>query len=123
LALASLIGGDRSIGIVHLRTKIMEFFLYILIRNKVSLQTFDNEMHILRVSNSTVVLGRYQYEAEGLEKGECGLRINSENGNAEDLGKWTCVARLQGKAQEGQDFITLMSNGMSANQPVGHSSH
>lgn len=60
--------------------------------------------------NNTVVLGRYQYEAEGLEKGECGLRINSENGADEDVGVWTCVARLQGKAQEGEDFIILRRN-------------
>ncbi|XP_033610839.1 uncharacterized protein LOC111873065 isoform X3 [Cryptotermes secundus] len=57
--------------------------------------------------NNTVVLGRYQYEAEGLEKGECGLRIHSESATAEDVGNWTCVARLQGMAQEGEDFITL----------------
>jgi hypothetical protein len=72
-------------------------------------------MQLLPLSNSTVVLGRYHYEAEGLENGECGLRINSESGTAEDVGKWTCVARLQGKAQEGQDFITLKRMGMSAN--------
>jgi hypothetical protein len=72
-------------------------------------------MQFLPLSNSTEVLGRYQYEAEGLEKGECGLRINSESATAEDVGKWTCVARLQAKAQEGQDFITLRRNGMSAN--------
>jgi hypothetical protein len=73
-------------------------------------------MKLLPLSNSTVVLGRYQYEAEGLEKGECGLRIISENGAAEDVGRWTCVARLQGTAQEGQDFITLLRNGMPASQ-------
>jgi len=34
-------------------------------------------------------LGRYRYEAGGLAKGECGLRIVSVINVNEDLGKWT----------------------------------
>jgi hypothetical protein len=61
----------------------------------------------------------YLYEVEGLEKGECSLRIlNSETVAAEDLGRWTCVARLQGKKKEGQDFITVTRNGMPAKQAM-----
>jgi hypothetical protein len=60
------------------------------------------------------VLGRYGYEAEGLEKGECGLRIVS--GTAEDEGQWTCVAKLQGKKQEDQDFIVVKINGKQINR-------
>jgi hypothetical protein len=63
------------------------------------------------VSNSNAVLGRYRYEAEGLAKGECGLRIVSEINEDEDVGKWTCLARLQGRTQEGQDCITVKTDG------------
>lgn len=61
--------------------------------------------------HSNTVLGRYKYEGGGIEKGECGLRIQEINED-EDLGKWTCVARLQGRITEGYDVITLTTNGM-----------
>ena len=57
--------------------------------------------------SGSTVLGRYRYEADGLAKGECGLRIVSGIKEDEDLGKWTCAARLQGRKSEGHDFITL----------------
>jgi hypothetical protein len=63
------------------------------------------------VSYSNTVLRRYQYEAEGLVNGECGLRI-SEINEDEDVGKWTCMARLQGRKEEGQDYITVKTDGM-----------
>jgi hypothetical protein len=53
------------------------------------------------------VLGKYQYEGRGLEKGECGLSVLSDINVDEDLGKWKCVARLQGRKSEGHDYITL----------------
>jgi hypothetical protein len=68
------------------------------------------------VSYSNTVLGRYRYEAEGLAKGECGLRIVSEINDAEEVGNWTCVARLQGRKKEGYDFITLTTDGYVKNQ-------
>lgn len=74
---------------------------------------FDKKIQLLFISDSNAVLGHYGYEAEGLEKGECGLRIVS--GTAEDEGQWTCVAKLQGKKQEDQDFITLRRNGKQFN--------
>jgi len=58
------------------------------------------------------VLGRYLYEGDGLDKGECGIRIVSGLKEDEDMGKWTCVARLQGRTAEGFDFITLRREGM-----------
>jgi len=74
-----------------------------------------------------VVLDKYQYEAEGLVKGECGLKILANMAADEDIGDWTCVARLQGKNQEGQDFITLKRtevNGMlTTHQPINRSSY
>ena len=62
--------------------------------------------------SGSTVLGRYRYEADGLAKGECGLRIVSGIKEDEDLGKWTCAARLQGRKREGYDFITLKTEGM-----------
>jgi len=62
--------------------------------------------------SDTTVLGRYRYEADGLAKGECGLRIVSGVNEDEDLGNWTCVARLQGRVLEGYDFINLKTDGM-----------
>jgi hypothetical protein len=53
------------------------------------------------------VLGKYRYEADGLENGECGLRIVSGINEDEDLGKWRCVARLQGRTSEGHDYIIV----------------
>jgi hypothetical protein len=37
------------------------------------------------------------------------------SGTEEDEGEWTCVARLQGQKQEGQDFITLKRSGKQIN--------
>ena len=62
--------------------------------------------------SGSTVLGRYQYEGGGLEKGECGLRIVSGINKDEDLGKWKCLARLQAGDVEGHDFITLKEGGM-----------
>jgi hypothetical protein len=63
------------------------------------------------------VLGKYQYEADGLAKGECRLRIVSGINVDEDLGKWKCVARLQGRTSEGYDYATLKAESMlTANQ-------
>jgi hypothetical protein len=62
-------------------------------------------------SNNTV-LGKYRYEAGGLANGECGLRIVSGINVDEDMGKWKCVARLQGRKSEGHDYITLKAEGM-----------
>ena len=68
--------------------------------------------------SGSTVLGRYQYEGGGLEKGECGLKIVSEINKDEDLGKWTCLARLQARNSEGLDFITLKEEGMlTTSQP------
>jgi len=58
------------------------------------------------------VLDRYLYDGDGLAKGECGLRIVSGINGTEDLGKWMCAARLQGRKNEGYDFITLKTKGM-----------
>jgi hypothetical protein len=67
-------------------------------------------MLFIPLFNSSLVLDHYEYEAEGLENGECGLRIVLAT--AEDEGEWTCVAKLQGSNHEGQDFIRLTINGM-----------
>jgi hypothetical protein len=53
------------------------------------------------------VLGKYQYEGDGLENGECGLRIKSGINVDEDLGNWMCLARLQGRKSEGHDYIIV----------------
>jgi len=66
--------------------------------------------NVVPQENDTTVLGRYRYEADGLEKGECGLRIVSGINEDEDLGKWACAARLQGRKNEGYDFITLKTD-------------
>jgi hypothetical protein len=58
------------------------------------------------------VWGKYRYEAGGLANGECGLRIISGIKEDEDVGKWRCVARLQGRKSEGHDYITLKTAGM-----------
>jgi hypothetical protein len=62
--------------------------------------------------SNTLVLGKYRHEAGGLAKGECGLSIVSGINVDEDLGKWKCVARLQGRKNEGHDYITLTKEGM-----------
>jgi hypothetical protein len=67
--------------------------------------------------SSNTVLGKYRFEADGLKSGECGLRIISGINVGEDLGKWRCVARLQGRKSEGDDYITLTAEGtLTANQ-------
>jgi hypothetical protein len=59
-------------------------------------------------------MGKYRYEAGGLAKGECGLRIISGINVDEDLGIWRCVARLQGRMREGYDYITLVAEDIAA---------
>lgn len=39
-----------------------------------------------------IVFSRISYKGEGLEKGECGIKISNTN-NTHD-GNWTCVTRL-----------------------------
>ncbi|XP_069702846.1 uncharacterized protein [Periplaneta americana] len=72
------------------------------------------------VPGSVAVLERYVYEAGGLDQGECGLRIISYNLTQEDEGEWTCVARLQGSDQEGQDSIMLLADNIqeTSTEPV-----
>jgi len=69
--------------------------------------------NVVPQKDNTTVLDKYLYEADGLAKGECGLRIVSEINEDEDLGKWMCAARLQGRKSEGHDFITLKTGNVS----------
>ncbi|XP_068081438.1 uncharacterized protein [Anabrus simplex] len=70
------------------------------------------------VNENSSLLDHYSYYGHGLSKGECGLLLHTIE--AEDLGQWTCAARLQGQATETSEIITIgLPDGSVASIGVG----